>query len=189
MELADFTDEQGATLVHIARQAVEQALGRGRIERPDEGWLYERGASFVTLTRDGALRGCVGTIHPRAALVEDLEGNALAAAFSDTRFAPLTAAEAPATRFEVSLLSPLRPLAAPTEEDLLARLRPGSDGLVLEWGDFRGTFLPQMWEKLPDRRHFVAHLKRKAGLREDFWAPDVAIWTFAVRHWEEEPLR
>lgn len=185
MEAAELTDQQGSILPGLARQAVAEALGLGSLLAPDEGWLYRPAATFVTLTRDGALRGCIGSLHAARSLLDDLAANARAAAFADPRFPPLTAEELPATRFEVSLLTPPRPLAADDEDDLLGRLVPGVDGLLLEWGEHRGTFLPQMWEQLPDRRQFLARLKRKAGLDEGFWAPDVQVSTFSVRKWKE----
>jgi len=186
MEPDELTDEQGEALLVIARGAVAEALGEGWLERPDAGWLYRTAATFVTLTRGGALRGCIGSIQAASPLLEDLVHNARAAAFSDPRFPPLTAEELPGTRFEVSLLTPLQPLApADSEEEAIRRLAPGTDGVLLEWGEHRGTFLPQMWEQLPDPRQFLGHLKRKAGLDPGFWAPDVRLWTFAVRKWAE----
>ena len=186
----DITDEQGESLPALARTAVAEALGRGRLERPDDGWLYRTAATFVTLTHGGALRGCIGSIQAISPLLDDLIHNARAAAFSDPRFPALTAEELPGTRFEVSLLTPLAPFAnAGSEEDVIRRLAPGTDGVLIEWGDHRGTFLPQMWEQLPDPRHFLGHLKQKAGLDPGFWAPDVQLWTFAVRKWAERQLR
>jgi AmmeMemoRadiSam system protein A len=185
VETAEVTDQQGSTLPTLARQAVAEALGEGRLLAPDEGWLFRPGATFVTLTRGGALRGCIGSLYAVRPLLDDLAANARAAAFADPRFPPLTAEELPSTRFEVSLLTPPRPLAVAGEEDLLDRLVPGVDGLLLEWREHRGIFLPQMWEQLPEPRRFVAHLKRKARLEETFWDRDVRCSVFAVRKWAE----
>lgn len=185
MKLADLSDEQGSTLPALARQAVEEALGVGRLARPDEGWLYRLAATFVTLSRDGALRGCIGSLRATRPLLDDLVHNARAAAFSDPRFHPLSADELPDVRFEVSLLSPLAPFAVAGEDEILRCLVPGRDGLLLEWGSHRGTFLPQMWKQLPDPGRFLSQLKRKAGLDTDFWAPDVRLSTFTVRKWRE----
>ena len=162
-----------------------EALGRGRLARSDEAWLHRPAATFVTLTRGGELRGCIGSVFAVRPLLDDLVRNAQAAAFSDPRFSPLTAGELGEVRFEVSLLTPPRPLPTGGEEELLARLVPGRDGLLLEWGAHRGTFLPQMWEVFPDPHILLAQLKRKAGLAAGFWAPDVRLSTFAVRKWAE----
>lgn len=188
VELTELTDEQARLLLAVARGAVAEALGvePGAPAVPDEAWLHIPAASFVTLKQHGSLRGCIGTIEPRGTLLEDLRRNAVAAAFSDPRFPRLEADELPYTCFEVSLLSPLVPLAVRSEAELLRRLEPGVHGLVLEAGTHRGLFLPQMWEPLPEPERFLAHLKHKAGLPPDFWSEDVALWTFTVRAWEEE---
>lgn len=190
MDPTELTDGQGRVLLRIARCAVAEALGiepgAATAVTPDEAWLHTRRASFVTLTQDRVLRGCIGTVHPRDTLIEDLRKNALSAALSDPRFPPLRAEELGRTRFEVSLLSALQPLRAESEAELLHRLEPGVHGVVLEVGSQRGLFLPQMWEPLPEPQRFLAHLKRKAGLPPDFWSPDVVLWTFTVQAWEEE---
>lgn len=179
-------EEKGTALVSIARGSVERHLGHSRFEEPDMPWLREPGATFVTLTLEGMLRGCIGSIEASRPLGEDVRRNALAAAFSDMRFAPLTLGELIDTRFEVSLLSPMVPLQVESEGDLVSRLEPGRDGVLLEWHNHRGTFLPQVWEQLPDPRDFVRHLKRKAGLRDDFWSGDLIVRTYGVSNWSEE---
>ena len=132
---------------------------------PDEPWLKPRARdASCTLTQDGRLRGCIGSLEAQRPLGEDVRHNARAAALSDPRFPPLTRAEVAGTRIEVSLLSTPKPLAFADHADLIAQLRPGEDGLILECGGARGTFLPQVWESLPDPEQFVAELKRKAGL-------------------------
>jgi len=111
--------------------------------------------------------------------------NAVAAAFRDPRFMPLSLAEFEAIRVEVSLLSPSKPLVVASEEDALAALRPGIDGVVFEYGHYRSTFLPQVWEQLPKPDEFLAHLKRKAGLSMDFWAESVRLSRYTVSKWKE----
>ncbi|MFZ0529370.1 MAG: AmmeMemoRadiSam system protein A, partial [Propionicimonas sp.] len=175
----------GEILLGLARAAI--AAGFGSVARADDSaaWLADPGAVFVTLTLNGRLRGCIGTIEPHRSLARDVTHNARAAAFSDPRFPPLTAAELPRIRIEVSLLSPTEPLPAGSETDLLGRLRPGIDGLVLSWDGHRGTFLPQVWGQLPDRQEFLNRLKLKAGLPASFWNPDVKVRRFAVTAWAE----
>ena len=152
-------------------------------------WLDAPGASFVTLTSGrapgGALRGCIGSLEARRPLRADVEANAVAAALHDPRFAPLTARELDDTVVEVSVLSAPAALPAADEAELLARLRPGVDGVVLSACGRRATFLPQVWEQLPDPADFLARLRRKAGLPADYWGRDVIVETYTVTAWQE----
>ena len=177
----------GAALLAIARSAIEEALGVRAADAPRgaDGALGEPGATFVTLRKDGELRGCIGSLEPRRALADDVCANARAAAFGDPRFPPLTRDELAAIEVEVSLLGPSSPLACADEADLLAQLAPGIDGLVLEHPAGRATFLPQVWEVLPQPRDFLAALKRKAGLPADYWSPKLAFRRYGVGHWAE----
>lgn len=177
--------EPGALLLRIARQAIASALGRDPAGVEDPPWLNAPGASFVTLRQRGELRGCIGTLEARRTLAEDVAANAVNAAFRDPRFAPLLESELDSTELEVSVLSPMEPLAFHDEEDALARLRPGEDGVVLEYRGQRGTFLPQVWDDLPDARRFLAHLKRKAGLPENFWSPELRLYRYTVAKYRE----
>jgi hypothetical protein len=179
------TDRQaglGDALVATARQAIAQRLGVPAPQTSRHPALDERGASFVTLhDRGGQLRGCIGTLTARQPLGEDVRQHALAAAFDDPRFAPLAAAEWPGLQVEVSVLTDPQPMPVADEADLLARLRPGVDGVVLQWRGRHATFLPQVWEQLPEPRTFIAALKRKAGLAPEFWADDIRIERYEVR--------
>jgi AmmeMemoRadiSam system protein A len=177
--------ERGASLLAIARGAIADVLGEAGPRAPAGAWLEERGASFVTLMRRGELRGCVGSLCAERPLRVDVEHNAVAAAFRDPRFAPLSRREYPEVEVEVSLLSPLEPIAFTDESHAVAQLRPGVDGVLLEWSGRRSTFLPQVWEQLPEPTAFLAHLKRKAGLPVDFWAADVKLSRYVVRKWRE----
>jgi hypothetical protein len=177
--------DKGATLLKLARSEIGSKLGH-RIPPPAHaGWLNDPGASFVTLTRQGELRGCIGTLEAHRPLGEDVRENAVAAAFRDPRFMPLSRDEFEDIRVEVSLLSPTEPLLVANEADALARLRPNVDGVVLEYGHYRSTFLPQVWEQLPNPAEFLAHLKRKAGLSMDFWAEQVRLSRYTVSKWKE----
>ncbi len=178
-------DAQGPVLLRIARASIAQALGRGLPCATDAPWLQEWGATFVTLSQQGELRGCIGTLQARRPLLEDIQSNAVAAALRDPRFAPLTAQELDNTQIEISVLSALQALAFSSESEALAQLRPGVDGLVLEWGRHHATFLPQVWEQLPTAALFLAHLKHKAGLPGDFWASDIRLQRYTVRTFSE----
>jgi hypothetical protein len=185
-----FAEGHGRTLLAIARNSIEAALGASApMPLPDERWLKPARASFVTLTRDGGLRGCIGSLEAHRPLGEDVSHNASAAALSDPRFAPLTAEELAGTRIEVSLLSTPKLFSFADHADLIAQLRPGEDGLILEHGDARGTFLPQVWENLPDPEQFVAELKRKAGLSPDVSTARCRIQRYHVLKWKEEESR
>ena len=180
--------EKGRILIPIARATISQALGRPMQASEDAEWLREPGACFVTLTQRGDLRGCIGSLEARRPLLDDVKANAYAAAFRDPRFQPLSLAELDYTEVEVSLLSPLQPMSFGNEREALAQLRPGIDGVVFEYGLHRSTFLPQVWEQLPDCGIFMAHLKRKAGLPPDFWAKDVKLSCYTVSKWKESEL-
>lgn len=184
--------DAGRTLLPLARAAIAQELGRTHAlgADVDAPWLRAPGASFITLTSGGKLRGCIGTLHVCRPLAEDVKTNAVAAAFRDPRFKPVTADEFDAISLEVSVLSPLELLTFRDEADALRQLRPGVDGVVLEYGYHRGTFLPQVWESLADPAEFLAHLKYKAGLPPDFWDPEVKLSRYTVTKWcESDPGR
>lgn len=136
--------------------------------------------TFVTLEMDGDLRGCIGSVEATRPLVADVVGNTLRSAMQDPRFAPLTAAELPRVSITVSILSHDRPLPFRDEADLLAKLRPGVDGLILRDGRHGALFLPKVWDMLPDPREFVANLKRKAGLPAHHDAPSLRAYVFSA---------
>lgn len=185
----DHGEQVGATLVAQARGAIADELGieDGTAGPADDGapWLAEPGATFVTLTQKGHLRGCIGSLVARRPVLVDVRSNAVAAAFADPRFPALAAIEYEQTRVEVSLLSEPQPLAFGSEAEALASLRPGVDGVILEFAAWRSTFLPQVWEQVPDPATFLAHLKRKAGLPADFWHEEIRLRRYTVRKWKE----
>lgn len=178
----------GAALIAIARDAIEGAFGRAGASARPHAALGEPGATFVTLEQRGELRGCIGSLVAHRVLALDVRENALAAAFRDPRFPPLESRELDATAVEVSLLSPPSPVVVANEDELLARLRPAVDGVVLELGARRATFLPQVWESLPDPRAFVGALKRKAGLPADFWSAGLRVSRYTVARWHEHDV-
>lgn len=175
----------GQALLVIARNAIGARFGLPASAFTPQPELAAAGATFVTLTQNGQLRGCIGSLEPYRALAEDVAENALAAAFRDPRFAPLAADELARTRVEVSLLAAPQAIDFVDENDAIAQLRPGIDGLILSYASRRATFLPQVWETLPEARRFVAQLKLKAGLPADFWAPGISLARYEVKKWKE----
>lgn len=159
---------QQRTLLEVARRSIDYGLDHGRspsLEPEDfHEDLRQVRASFVTLNLDGRLRGCIGSLEAREALVLDVNRHAYASAFSDPRFPPLDRKEAPRLHVHISVLSPHSPIRFASEAELLGELRPGVDGLVVEGGGRRATFLPSVWGSLPEPADFLAHLKKKAGL-------------------------
>lgn len=178
-------EEKGATLLKLARAEIASKLGQPGAASAQSDWLAEPGATFVTLTRHGELRGCIGTLEAHRPLGVDVRENAVAAAFRDPRFMPLSRTEFDEIRVEVSLLSPTEPLAVDDEAAALAALRPHVDGVVFEYGHYRSTFLPQVWESLPEPEQFMQQLKRKAGLPPNFWHETVSISRYEVTKWKE----
>jgi AmmeMemoRadiSam system protein A len=181
------TESLGRALLVRARNAIAAELGAPTRTEPDDPALVHPGATFVTLTQEGHLRGCIGSLEARRPLDLDVGAHARAAAFGDPRFSPLRPAELLSTRVEVSLLSKAVPIIFRDELDAIAQLRPGVDGVILEWDGKRGTFLPQVWENLHERQLFLGLLKQKAGLPADFWAPDVRLYRYEVQKWKEAP--
>lgn len=180
------TADERQTLRAIATASITHALDAGRPRLPALDGLSDAlrapGASFVTLERAGELRGCIGRLEAARPLALDVADNAFSAALRDPRFPPLTAAEWPHCAVKLSVLGPATPIDFTDERDLIARLVPGEDGLILEAGGRRGTFLPAVWAQLQDPRAFVAHLKRKIGWPADHWPAGV---TAARYHVEE----
>ena len=147
----------------------------------------ERRGTFVTLTMDGALRGCIGHIIPQESLIEGVRENAINAAFRDPRFRPLSRQEWEKTKIEVSILTEPKSLAYADGEDLLKKLRPGVDGVILKKGYRQATFLPQVWDQLPDKKEFLTHLCLKAGLDGHAWKKDkLEVLVYQVQAFHEE---
>ncbi len=182
-------DDPGPALLARARNAIAAQLGQALQAEPEHPALTHPGATFVTLTQNGALRGCIGSLQAHRSLDQDVRANAVAAAFRDPRFTPLTVEELPRTRVEVSLLTAPAPMSFRDEADALRQLRPNVDGVIFAAAGRRSTFLPQVWEQLPDPRQFMAHLKQKAGLSADYWGPEVELQRYEVRKWKEATPR
>jgi len=185
------TEEEGSCLLSVARQTIEQRLfnreGRTQTESEASAKFSEKRGTFVTLTIDGCLRGCIGHIIPQESLIEGIRVNAINAAFRDPRFRPLSKKEWEKVKIEISILSDPKPLAYTDAEDLLKKLRPGIDGVIIKKGFHQATFLPQVWDQLPDKKEFLTHLCLKAGLGTDAWKNEaLEILTYQVQAFEED---
>lgn len=171
-------------LLRTAREAIAHGLRNGTASEPSLSAqppeLREPGASFVTLELNDDLRGCIGTLEAHRPLIQDVASNAYSAAFRDPRFTPLSETEFLHVSLHISILHPAEPMYFESEAQLLQQIRPGIDGLILEAGPRRGTFLPSVWEALPEPRAFLQQLKRKAGLTADYWSDQVRVWRYTT---------
>lgn len=171
--------EGRGSLLKVATDSIEEGLRRGHsLQVNSEHFtpeLQARRACFVTLLRQGRLRGCIGHLEAIQPLVCDVADSAYAAAFKDPRFPPLTVQEREGLEIHISVLTPAQQLAVGSEQELLQKIRPGMDGLIIEEGRHRGTFLPSVWESLPAPQDFLSQLKRKAGLPANYWSNSIKI--------------
>ncbi|MCZ6579877.1 MAG: AmmeMemoRadiSam system protein A [Gammaproteobacteria bacterium] len=173
----DLGETEKLRLLEIARQSIESGLNGGNMLRLDgqqlNGMLAAQLGTFVTLTRNEELRGCMGTLESSDPLAHTVVSCAFNAAFRDPRFAQLNTSEMADTRIEISVLSQMEPFAVTDRENLLSQLRPHVDGLLLEDGHYRSTFLPKVWEKIGAPREFLQQLLIKAGLSFDYWSETI----------------
>jgi AmmeMemoRadiSam system protein A len=184
------TEEEGRCLLSVARETIHQRLfSSERQDLPDSQVspkFSEKRGTFVTLTIDGGLRGCIGHIIPQEPLLEGIRINAINAAFQDPRFRPLSRKEWERVKIEISILTTPEALTYSDAEDLLDKLRPGIHGVIIKKGFHQATFLPQVWEQLPDKKEFLTHLCMKAGLERDAWKKEkLEVSTYQVQAFEE----
>lgn len=180
------TGDKGVILIALARQAIADQLDiKHDPISANNSWLKEPAATFVTLTQHGRLRGCIGSLEAYRPLIEDVQANAIAAAFHDSRFSSLSRNEYGSLKIELSLLSAMQEIEAKNEQLAMANIRPDIDGVVLQYRRYKATFLPQVWDQLPDPQQFMAHLKQKAGLASNFWDPDIQLFTYQVDKFHE----
>ena len=175
-------DQYGENLLGLAAQSIKHGWQNGKPLRVDTdgspGELLRHGACFVTLKRNGKLRGCIGTSEARRALILDVAENAFRAAFKDPRFPALAADELGGLELSISVLSPKSPMTFSGEANFLGQLQPGIDGLIIEDKGRRALFLPSVWAQLPDVKNFIEHLKAKAGLPKTHWSGNFKAWRF-----------
>ena len=184
------TQEEGRYLLEIARKTIDNELsGKNEkvvVDKERFPVLSEKRGTFVTLTMGGNLRGCIGHLIPNEELAEGVEVNAINAAFRDPRFRPLTKDEWKKVKIEVSILTEPKPLHFTDAEDLLKKLRPGIDGVIIKRGFRQATFLPQVWDQLPQKEAFLTHLCMKAGMDGDAWREgDLEVQTYQAQAFEE----
>ncbi len=177
-------------LLDLARKTLEDALQGRKMAKLEPGSIPEKlhlsGASFVTLTKHGRLRGCIGTLEAYQPLVEDVREHTLAAAFNDYRFPAVHEYELEKIKIEISVLSKPEELEYSNPDELLARLRPNIDGITLMDGKRRATFLPQVWEKIPDKVEFLEQLCQKMGVEADLWRKKLLrVQTYQVEEFHE----
>ncbi len=171
-------------LLKLARESIEYRLQHNyeisiRIgDYPPE--LQQERATFVTLHLKNQLRGCIGTLEAYQPLVLDVAHNAYAAAFTDPRFMPVTQSEVTELEIHISILNPAEEMHFESEQDLIDQLRPDIDGLIMQDGNRRGTFLPSVWEQLAEPREFIHHLKLKAGLPASHWSDTLQVWRYTT---------
>lgn len=173
MDLSQLSQDEKNILLKLAREALEIAVRGDPVPKLDlervSPALREAGASFVTLTSAGFLRGCIGALEPYQSLAEDVREHAVAAALDDPRFAPVQPDELPGLDIEISRLTPAQPLEYSSPLDLIEKLRPGMDGVILKDNFRRATYLPQVWEKIPDPVDFLDSLCLKMGSAQNLW--------------------
>jgi uncharacterized protein len=186
----ELTHEEKKLLLQLARQAIEMSI-RGEKLPPLENFkltdkLKQNGATFVTLTKGGNLRGCIGALEPYLPLAEDVREHAVAAAMQDYRFAPVQVDDLTDLKIEISRLTLPQALDYRDAEDLIRKLKPGIDGVILKDGGLRATFLPQVWEKIPDPGQFLSHLCNKMGVPGDKWRwKKMQVFTYQVEEFHE----
>ena len=185
----------GKVLLKIARESINNKINNLAINKNLDEYQNEikvqlqiNAAVFVTITINHQLRGCIGSLFGYRPLIDDLIDNAISAAFRDPRFPPLTKAEFNKIIIEVSLLTPPTQLNFNNRNDALAKLRPEIDGVILSEGNNRSTFLPQVWEQLPNPDVFIDHLLQKAGLPSGYWSEKVKLETYQVKKWSENSI-
>ena len=188
-----YNDEQRAVMVDIALRSIQHGLDSYGPE-PVDALLYssalqQHRGTFVTLERYGQLRGCIGTLDAYQPLIVDVAVQAHAAAFHDPRSPPLSNSEFRGLEQHIAVFSPPEPPSFRSEADLLGQLRPGVDGLILMCGEQRATFLPAVWESLPEPDQFLIHLKQKAGFDSSFWSKDVRAERYTTESFDNSMIR
>ncbi|MDH5391709.1 MAG: AmmeMemoRadiSam system protein A [Gammaproteobacteria bacterium] len=184
------SEEDQKTCIDVARASILYGLktGKPHLINTEEysAALQQQLASFVTLYKNSQLRGCIGSLEAHQPLINDIAEHAYAAAFHDPRFPALLEDEFKQLSLEISVLNPPQAMSFVNEQDLLQQIRPGIDGLILQYDFNQGTFLPSVWQQLPDKKDFFNHLKVKAGLTTDWWNDNVSVSRYQTLSFEEK---
>lgn len=188
MQFTDISENEKRILLETARQSIayglEHQCALPLSMEPYSALLKSQAATFVTLNLNQQLRGCIGTLEAYQPLLKDVSEHAYSAAFQDPRFSPVTAQELNLLEIHISILTPNEQMSFTSEEDLLKQLQPGIDGLILNDGTHKATFLPSVWEQLKKPEEFLNHLKRKAGLDEDYWSESMKAFRYKTISFE-----
>lgn len=186
-----FTAIQRQQMLAIARDAINHGCETNELLTVTyddySAQLLAHHACFVTVSNDGVLRGCMGSLSAQEPLVDNIAANAFKAAFRDPRFDQLDERELGYIDIEIAVLSPRVAIESDCEEDLIAQLRPNLDGVLIEEGELSATFLPNTWQQLPDRKEFFRQLKLQAGLAEDYWSESIRVERYSVETISKRP--
>jgi uncharacterized protein len=186
----EFTDPERKILLDLARQAITFGVEKhlelkvDLVNYPEK--LRAERACFVTLKIAKALRGCIGSLQAYEPLVANIAHNAFLAAFSDPRFAPVEASELKLLSIHISILTVPKPIACTSEADLICKIKPNIDGLILSEKGLCGTFLPSVWEEIKEPRLFLQHLKMKAGLPPNYWSDTVKVECYTTESFGDQ---
>jgi AmmeMemoRadiSam system protein A len=184
MVLMSLSEKNGQILLDLAHRSIKTGLKKGHPlsinlrDYPAE--LAQQRATFVTLEKNKQLRGCIGMLEAVLPLAEDITENAFSAAFRDPRFMPVEESEINELEIHLSILSPSEEIVFTSEQDLIAQIRPNVDGLILESGSHRGTFLPSVWQSIKTPEQFLHHLKQKAGLAKNYWSDEIKVYRYTT---------
>lgn len=193
--ITNIDKQQQLDLLNIARETIIYGCEHQKRPATEEKWLVDtafqqRVCTFVTLTKADALnkkqlRGCIGAVTPTRVLVDDVICNAYAAAFQDQRFPKVLSHEVKQLHIAISVLSPYTKISFNSEDDLLTQIQTNVDGLLLKSRGLQATFLPSVWEQLPEKENFLQHLKQKAGFSKSYWSDDLDVFRYTVTYFEE----
>ena len=182
--MRSFVGDHGQELFKIAKIALDDAIIRSKHFKPTRddyaNALFNKGATFVTLNKEGKLRGCIGSLLPSKAVAFDVAQNTYSAALEDNRFTPITPDELSKIKISISLLTDFEPINYKNEEDLVEQLFQGVDGVVIRDGNRQGVFLPSVWKQLPNPQEFLNNLKIKAGMSPSYWSNRINVYRFRV---------
>lgn len=189
--LKQINDQDRKTLIKLAKESINYALLNNLAKlgisiKQYSAELQQTKACFVTLEKHKQLRGCIGTLTARSPLVQEVVDSAYSAAFLDHRFPKVTLAEIPDLNIHISVLTKPEAITFTSEKDLLSQIKPNIDGLILRVGNLTGTFLPSVWEQIPNPQEFLQHLKNKAGLATNYWSDQVEVFRYATEMFGED---